>query len=367
MTRFDLSHVRPSQTHIWARALLVGLAMWGTSDVAAADPPQVTVPAVIDLHVDLPYAMHGRKHAFDDPSSPTSPARLARGKVGTLVLPLFVLDAHAMTPARARQEYQSVFAAMQQALQSPAGQGAMTAPDAAPEPGKVATVWSFEGADGFADRPDDIAAWIGRGACFVGLVHRQNNALSGSATDPDRAKRALGLTDRGKALAELVVQRGGVLDGAHASDAAIDDLVAIAKQHQAPVVITHTGMRALRATGRNVDDAHLAAVASTGGVAGIDIHSGHIGAQPGGTATLDDVVAHIEHAVQVAGIDHVAIGSDLEGGITAPSDSDGAATWPLLVAKLTARGWNGESIEALLRGNAARVLSWSRAHGCGRR
>jgi membrane dipeptidase len=351
----------------WVSALLVGSATWYAPLPAVADPAQATVPGVIDLHVDLPYALAGHKHAFDDAASATSPARLARGKVGTLVLPLFVLDAHAMTPSHARQEYQAVFSELQQALQSPAGQRTMTAPDSTAQQGKVATVLSFEGADGFADRPDDIVPWITRGVCFVGLVHRQNNSLSGSATDPNRIKRAVGLTDRGKALAEVVAQHGGVLDAAHASDAATDDLVAIARKHQAPVVVTHTGMRALRATGRNVDDAHLQAIASTGGVAGIDIHSGHIGRQPGGPATLDDVVAHIEHAVAVAGIDHVAIGSDLEGGISPPTDSDGAATWPLLASKLTARGWNGESIEALFRGNAARVLGWSRAHGCGPR
>lgn len=349
----------------WTCAALLSAAAWAAQGTASAAPPAPVVPAVIDLHVDLPYAMHHHKHGFEDADSATNPTRLARGQVGALVFPLFIVDGFKLTPSQARKEYEAAFAALNQVLQSPVGQRLFTPPDAPRQSGKIAAVLSFEGTDGFADQPDGIVPWIRKGACFVGLVHKQNNALAGSATDPSGAKRSVGLTDKGKALAEVIAAHGGVLDGAHASDAAIDDMIAIAKKHQAPVVVTHTGMRALRATGRNVDDTHLAAVASTGGIAGIDIHSGHIAAQPGTTATLDDVVAHIEHAVQVAGIDHVAIGSDLEGGITPPSDSDGAATWPLLVSKLAARGWNGESIEALLRGNAARVLAWSRAHGCG--
>jgi membrane dipeptidase len=328
-----------------------------------ADP--MPVPAVVDLHVDLPYALHTRKHAFDHPGAPTSPARLARGQAGTLVFPLFVLDAHAMRPEQARRAYQAVFEALLRGLQSPAGRRAISLPGQPAAPSTIASVLSFEGADGFSDKPEEIVPWIRKGACFVGLVHRQNNALAGSSTDPDKRRRLLGLTAQGKALAEIVVTHGGVLDGAHASDAAVDDMLVIARKHGAPVVVTHTGTRALRPIERNVDDLRMAAIAATGGVVGIDLHSGHIGSQPGMTATLDDVVAHLEHAVQVAGVDHVAIGSDLEGGITEPSDADGAATWPLLLKKLTERGWDGESIEAVFRTNAARVLGWAQARGCG--
>jgi membrane dipeptidase len=354
-------HFEGTGTRWWAAAACA-LVLCATD--ARADP--MPVPAVIDLHVDLAYQLHAKKHAFDDASAPTSPARLAAGNVGVIVYPLFVGNAQKLTPQKARREYEALYADLQALWKSPAGQRSLLPPMAPAAPGKAGAVLSFEGADGFSDRPQEIVAWIERGACFVGLVHMKNNALAGSATDPDKKRRALGLTPAGKALAEIVVSHGGVLDAAHASDAAADDMIAIARAHGAPIVVTHTGLRALRPIDRNVDDAHILAVASTGGVVGIDIHSGHIGAQPGMTATLDDVIAHIEHAVSVGGIDHVAIGSDLEGGIEQPSDADGAATWPILEKKLADRGWNGESIEALFRANAARVLAWAREHGCGK-
>ncbi len=332
------------------------------SGLASPNPAAPTVPAVIDLHVDLPYALYHGKHAIDDASSPTHPDRLVRGGAGTLVLPMFVLDAHAMSPAAVRGEYDAVLDTVNRAVRSSAGRGLLSSPGEPETSGHVATLLSFEGADGFADDPDAIIPWIRRGACFVGLVHARSNALAGSSTDPLR-KRRTGLTDKGRRLAQVVVEHGGVLDAAHASDAAVDDMVAIARQHAAPVVVTHTGMRSLRATERNASDDVAAKVASTGGVVGIDIHSGHVG-RPGSIASVGDVVAHIEHAVRVAGIDHVAIGSDLDGGIQMPTGADGAAFWPVLLEALASRGWNGEQIEALFRGNAARVIRWSRAHGC---
>jgi len=325
-----------------------------------------TVPGVIDLHVDLPYALSHSKHGIGDASSPTSPDRLVRGKTGTLVLPLFVLDAYKLSPQQVRSEYDQVFATMAQAMKSPAGRGLLASPGVAAGPGQVATLLSFEGADGFSDAPELIVPWIERGACFVGLVHSRNNALAGSSTEPDRMNRT-GLTDKGRKLAEVVIAHGGVLDAAHASDAAVDEMITIARARGAPVVVTHTGMRSLRNTGRNASDSITTAVASTGGIVGIDIHSGHIARRPGSLASIDEVVEHIEHAVRVAGIDHVAIGSDLDGGIQVPDGADGAAFWPVLADRLTSRGWNGEQIEAVFRANAARVIAWARAHGCASR
>lgn len=355
--------VRLKELGLAGALVVAGLSSHAWSAPAARS---ATVPGVIDLHVDLPYALSHGKHGIDDASSPTNPERLVRGKTGTLVLPLFVLDAYKLTPQQARAEYDSVFATVDQAMRSTAARDVLASPGTAPKPGQVATILSFEGADGFADAPELIVPWIERGACFVGLVHSRNNALAGSSTEPDKKNRT-GLTDKGRRLAEVVIAHGGVLDAAHASDAAADEMIGIAKAKGAPVVVTHTGMRALRDTGRNASDALIASVASTDGIVGIDIHSGHIARRPGTTASIDEVVEHIEHAVQVAGIDHVAIGSDLDGGIQMPEGADGAAFWPVLADHLTARGWNGEQIEAVFRANAARVLAWSRAHGCASR
>jgi membrane dipeptidase len=331
----------------------------------AASVRASAVYRVIDLHVDLASALYEHKHTIEAPTSPVHRDKLLKGGVELLVLPLFVPGAYASTPPhKANDSYEAVFVSLDRALRSSAAAEIFLRPGLPEQSGKVGTLLAFEGADGFADEPERIVPWIRKGACFVGLVHDHTNALSGSSTDPDAARRAVGLTERGRRLAEIVVRHGGVLDGAHGSEAAIDELVAIGKRLSAPVVVTHTGLRALRDLSRNVDDERLAAIASTGGVVGIDLHSGHLSSRRG-LASVDDVVAHLEHAVRVAGIDHVAIGSDFDGGIRPPREADGAAFWPILAERLETRGWASHWVDSVLRANAARVIAWARLHGCG--
>jgi membrane dipeptidase len=281
-----------------------------------------------------------------------------------LVLPLFVPDAHSLTPEEARRRYEDTFATLDHAIRSAEQRGVLLAPGSPVRPGHVATLLSFEGADGFADRPEAIDPWIRRGACFVGLVHARTNALAGSRTEPDPEKRKLGLSDAGRALAERVYQNGGVIDAAHASDAAVDDLVLLATRRSVPLVITHTGLSALRNVERNLDDERVRAVAGTGGVVGIDLHSGHIARAGRARATLADLVAQIRHAIAVAGDAHVAIGSDFDGGIVPPAGADGAAFWPVLAGRLAESGLSADAIAAVYHGNATRVVEWARARGC---
>jgi microsomal dipeptidase-like Zn-dependent dipeptidase len=339
---------------------IASLAM--TTRAIADDPP---TPRVIDLHVDLPFALHTHVHTIDDANAETSFDRLQRGRAGLLVLPLFIRAATRKTPSEVRDAYNETYQGLMAALSTPAAQRVITAPGVPEAEGKVATLLSFEGAEGFADNPNEIIPWIKRGACIVGLVHVRTNTLAGSSGDPKRDKRAVGITDKGRALIQVVYSNGALIDVAHASDAMLDALVPIAQTFNAPIVDTHTGVRALRNIDRNIDDARMRAIASTGGIIGIDIHAGHIGPPHGADAHLDDVVAHLEHAVQVAGITHVSIGSDLDGAIVQPRDADGAATWPILAKKLAAKGWKQDDIAAVFHDNAMRVLSIPLSRGCG--
>jgi len=267
-----------------------------------------------------------------------------------MVTPLFVEGAWAMSPAAAREAYDATYTDLASVI------GRL--------PAKVAL--SFEGADGFADEPAALDGWMARGACLVGLVHDHANALGGASQDPDPNGRARGLSEAGKALAARVVAHGGLLDVAHASDATFDDLAAIARAAHAPLVDSHTGVRALRDTMRNLDDARLRVVAETDGVVGISLHGGHVGRTPGESPKLSDVAAHVAHAATVAGPSHVAVGSDLDGGIDPPPEAsaDGEAIWPLLRKELIARGLSPANVDAIFGANAQRVLAWATAHGC---
>jgi membrane dipeptidase len=311
-----------------------------------ASPGESQASGVVDLHVDLPYAL--LHHALGDAQA--SPARLERGGVSVIVAPLFVRGAYAMHPPDVRTAYEAAYTRLL----------ASGVP-------KTTTAWlSLEGADGFADEQGLTAldGWMARGVCLVGLVHDHSNALGGASQDPSPDARARGLSELGKRIAAHVVARGGLLDVAHASDATFDDLAAIALAAHAPLVDSHTGMRALRATMRNIDDGQVRVVAASGGVVGMSVHGGHIGKTPGEHPTLADVADHVVHALAVAGPEHVAIGSDFDGSIDPPADADGESVWPALRRELAARGLDARVIDAIFSGNARRVFAFAKGHGC---
>jgi len=332
----------------------------------AAPEPSLRPLGVVDFHVDLGWAAHAKSARLTDEKRDASLSRLVRGEVGTLVVPLYVSGAYAMPAAEARREYERTFDDAA-ALFARDGNGTILEPFAGGtgNTGKIRVRVSFEGADGFADAPEAAERWVARGVCLFGLVHSRSNALGGSSQDPSREKRKLGLTAVGQDLARRLVARGAVLDVAHASDKTVDDLLAIAERANAPVIDSHTGARALVQIDRNLDDAHMVRVAHTGGVVALSLHSGHISQRPGEPATLDDVVAHAIHLRKIAGIDHVAIGSDLEGDILLPTGVEGAAVWPELARRLASNGFSEAELRKLFRENGERVFSWAQAHGCG--
>src|SRR6185436_1457779 len=110
---------------------------------------------------------------------------------------------------------------------------------------------------------------------------------------------------------------------------------AIARAHHAPVVATHSNARAVAAHARNLTDDQLRVIRETGGVAGLNFHAQFVNGT--NEATVADVVKQAEHMVSVAGIDHVAIGSDFDGGIKTPEGLEDAGTLPVLAAALRAR------------------------------
>src|SRR6185295_6312080 len=148
------------------------------------------------------------------------------------------------------------------------------------------------------------------GLRLVSPCHAKNTLLSSSATG---ARVAFGLTPLGKEFAERVYTRGALLDVSHVSDAAFADIAEIARAHHAPVVATHSNARALARHPRNLTDAQLRVIGETGGVAGVNFHSPFVTGD--NDATMADVVKQIEYMVKVAGVDHVAVGSDFDGGI----------------------------------------------------
>ncbi|MDX2053741.1 MAG: membrane dipeptidase [Polyangiaceae bacterium] len=126
------------------------------------------------------------------------------------------------------------------------------------------------------------------------------------------------------------------------------------KEH--PVLVTHTGVSGVYPHWRNLDDAQLRAIADTGGVVGIMYHAPYLG-RPVSSVNVKTVADHIEHAVNVAGEDHVALGSDWDGAIITPKDFRTCLELPLLIDELLMRGHTPERLQKILGANFLRTLA----------
>jgi microsomal dipeptidase-like Zn-dependent dipeptidase len=136
-----------------------------------------------------------------------------------------------------------------------------------------------------------------------------------------------------------------IVDLGHASPATIDDVLALATH---PVVASHTGVRAAVPGVRNLPDDQVRGIAATGGLVGI-------GFWPVASGGRDPaaIARSISVAIGLAGVDHVAIGSDFDGAVSTPFDASGMA---LLTEALLAEGLSEADIAAVMGNNALRVL-----------
>ncbi len=150
---------------------------------------------------------------------------------------------------------------------------------------------------------DNIEDFYAKGLRMIGPVWNRDNQYGGG-TDTDN-----GITEAGKALLVKMQELGIMLDTAHMNKVLFSDAL---KVFGGKVFNSHTCTLALNPHRRNLDDAQLKEVADRGGVLGIAFVPEFLNKRVE-DATLADVVAHIKHAVDVCGIDHVAFGSDFDG------------------------------------------------------
>jgi membrane dipeptidase len=184
---------------------------------------------------------------------------------------------------------------------------------------------------------------------------------------------------------------GMLVDLAHVSDKTFYDALAVTTK---PIIVSHSSMRALSNVPRNVTDEMLWALAKNGGVIGISFGEGFInpidaealrsdiktetsdssltgralddhaaedvrklfGTRLKIAATVNDVAAHIDHAVKIAGIDHVGIGNDFDGISGPPNGLDDVSKMPALIAVLLNRGYAKRDLKKILGENFLRVI-----------
>jgi membrane dipeptidase len=334
-------------------ALFAGAALGAPLAAHGGAPPPDPAIMVVDLHVDIPWQVHFKGRDVHLTEGHARLAALKAGGYGGIVLPIYLPDkAH---PDGAHiEDADAIFATIERIIaENPA---LLPLRAAKAEPGRISTFLSIEGGGAFARDVTQIDRFIDRGLRLVSPAHAANSPLSASATG---ARVEHGLTALGKEFCERVYQKGALIDVSHVSDRAFDDVAAIAAAHRAPIVATHSNARAVANHPRNLTDAQLRIIGQTGGVAGINFHAPFTSGAA--SATLADVLKQIEHMVKVAGIDHVAVGSDFDGGITPAEGLADASTFPTLSAALRRRGMSYDDVLKIFSLNALRVLGWQPA------
>ena len=209
------------------------------------------------------------------------------------------------------------------------------------EPAITASFLGVEGAHALDGKLENLDALFDAGVRMMAPTHFFDNDIAGSAHGIARG----GLTEKGREMIRRMEARKIILDLAHASPRTIADALAIATR---PVVVSHTGVKGTCNNRRNLSDNEPRGIARTGGVVGI----GYWAEAVCGTDAAA-IARAVRYAVNVAGIDHVGLGSDFDGAIAAPFDTTGL---PLITEALLGQGFSDEEIAKVMGGNTIRVL-----------
>jgi membrane dipeptidase len=224
---------------------------------------------------------------------------------------------------------------------------------------------------------------------MAGPVHFRNNDLATSSTDIARPE-APGLTAAGREWVRLANQFGVLIDLSHASDATLDEVLTLSSS---PIILSHSGARAVFDHPRNVDDERLRRIAAQGGVIQVSAYADYMVArqpdperlaaisqlrQSRGTseaalreqtrqlreieqrwpvpeATYEQFMTHLLHVIRVAGAEHAGIGIDFDGGGGVVGLED-ALGYPRITASLLEAGLTQREIAGIWSGNVLRVL-----------
>lgn len=192
------------------------------------------------------------------------------------------------------------------------------------------------------------------GVKALGYTWNTSNALGEGAdrvyNDPDETPSDGGLTELGEEVTEEMNDLGMMIDVSHMARTTFWDVIEASDE---PVIASHSGVNELRDHQRNLTDEQMEALADNGGVLGVVFYPVFLTEDSEGY--VDDVVDHIDHAVNVMGIDHVALGSDFDGAAM-PEDLQDASELYKITEEFENRDYSDEDIEKILGENHLRVL-----------
>ena len=188
-----------------------------------------------------------------------------------------------------------------------------------------------------------------RGIVYMTLCHNGDNDIC------DSASRSLqthgGVSSFGEQVIHEMNRLGILVDMSHAGEKSFYDALDISER---PIVCSHSSARALCDHPRNLTDDQMRALAAKGGVAQTTIYNGFL--RKDSEATILDVIEHLEHAIQVMGIDHVGLGTDFDGDGGVPGLAD-ASELINFTRQLLARRYSEQDIQKIWGGNFLRVMA----------
>ncbi len=351
---------------------------------------------LFDGHNDLPSAIQnamgeaGDVAAYDlrrPTSGDTDLERLRRGMVGAQFWSVHV-SSDADHPARRQLEQIDIARRMIDAYPDALGL-ALTASDVERVfgSGRVASLLGIEGGHVIENSLGALRAFFDLGVRYMTLTHFGNTDWADSATDDPVLG---GLSPFGEEVVREMNRLGMLVDLSHVSPGTMSDALDVSA---APVIFSHSGARALADHPRNVPDSILRRLPRNGGVvmqvfyppyvapeaaehdarateaaraagerfggdaAAIErAMAGWREANPAPRVSLARVADHIEHIRDLAGVDHVGIGSDFDGIPSYVVGLEDVSTFPALLAELSRRGWSEEDLRKVAGGNVLRVM-----------
>jgi membrane dipeptidase len=368
------------------------------------DPARVTRllqrAVIVDLHDDTTQMILdegynlAEKHSFGQVDIP----RMRAGNVAGIFMSIWV-DTDRYTPTESvRRALEEIDAVRRETARRPADLDLATTADeilAARKRGHIAILMGVEGGQAIDADLAVLRTFFALGARYMTLTHTNHTPWADTSTKPPEHN---GLTDFGKQVVREMNRLGMMVDISHVSDKTFYDALATSS---APIIASHSSCRALSGAPRNMTDDMLRALAAKGGVVHVNYFEGFLDddfrkregalkAESDAVDAIDDrtpkfgdrsangpavrkinaarmeklgriplskLLDHFEHAVKVAGIDHVGLGSDFDGvSDMLPEGMEDISKMPNLVRGLMERGFSDDDILKILGGNTLRVM-----------
>jgi len=381
-----------------ALALLLAIpASARQPDVTAADRAAHERMIVLDTHLDTPVYFEvpgwdfARRHLYAEDNSQIDLPRMDAGGLDGGFFVIYTAQG-ALTPegyAQARDAALMRAVAIQRVVAANAARiGLATTPDEAERLVRSGRHFAFQSIENSWPLGEDLsllATFHRLGVRMAGPVHSRDNQFADSATGQGRWH---GLSPLGRRWVAEMNRLGMIIDGSHSSDETFDQLLALSR---APIILSHSGPRAIFNHRRNLDDARMRRLAEAGGLMMINSvflvendlsderdalqerqkNWGNLDAaqrrrltadlaalnarRPYTTADFDLYMRSMLHAIRVMGVDHVGLGADWDGGGGVIGMEDIAAL-PRISARLRREGFSEADIAKIMGGNLLRVM-----------